>query len=198
MSSKRQETAPECPRSSDLALKHAELMTKVARHQDWVAFQELFVFFGPRVKAMMLKAGADNALAEDLVQETMTKVWRKAGLYAPNRGGVSTWVFTIARNVRIDRVRKASSRAYEDIDDVDLAADEPTGEDHVQHAQLTASIAEAVEQLPEEQRQVIELAFMEDLPQSKIAEQLSLPLGTVKSRLRLAYGKLKQKLEAFK
>ena len=79
-------------------------MVKVAAHQDWDAFQELFVFFGPRVKAMMLKAGADSALAEDLVQETMTKVWRKAGMYVSSRGSVSTWIFTVARNARIDRV----------------------------------------------------------------------------------------------
>jgi len=173
-------------------------MQRVARGQDWDAFQELFVFFGPRVKAMMLKAGTDNALAEDLVQETMVKVWRKAGLYAAGRGSVSTWIYTVARNARIDRVRRASSQPYDDIDDLELESDSPTGEDHAYMSEQAAGVAEAVQQLPKEQRQVIELAFMHDLPQSEIAEKLSLPLGTVKSRMRLAYSKLKVKLEAYK
>ncbi len=198
MVSARQQATPSCPKSADLAKHHAELMVKVAQHQDWVAFQELFLFFGPRVKAMMLKAGADNALAEDVVQETMTKVWRKAGLYVANRGSVSAWVYTVARNTRIDRVRRASSQAYDDIDDLDLESDEPTGEDQAHLSQQATSIAAAVQELPKEQREVIELAFMHDLPQSEIAEKLSLPLGTVKSRLRLAYGKLKVRLEDYK
>lgn len=198
MGSARQETTPSCPKSAELAQRHAELMVKVAHSQDWAAFQELFLFFGPRVKAMMMKAGADNALAEDLVQETMTKVWRKAGLYAAGRGTVSTWIFTVARNTRIDRIRRASSQAYEDIDDLDLESDEPTGEDYAHLSQQAKSVAEALQELPIEQRQVIELAFIHDLSQSEIAERLSLPLGTVKSRLRLAYGKLKVKLEDYK
>ena len=173
-------------------------MVKVARDQDWSAFEVLFIFFGPRVKAMMLKAGADNALAEDLVQETMVKVWRKAGLYADGRGSVSTWIYTVARNARIDRLRRASSQPYDDIDDLELESDSPSGEDQAYFSEQSAGIAEAVQQLPKEQRQVIELAFMHDLPQSEIAERLSLPLGTVKSRMRLAYGKLKDKLEMFK
>jgi len=173
-------------------------MVQVALEQDWAAFQELFIYFGPRVKAMMLKAGADNALAEDMVQDTMTKVWRKAGLYVSNRGAVSTWIYTVARNARIDRLRRASSQAYDDIDDLDLAADEPSGEDLALQSQQASSIAEAVHTLPNEQRTVIELAFMHDLTQSEIAEKLALPLGTVKSRLRLAYSKLKVKLEDYR
>lgn len=198
MASARQGTAKKLPKSAELARHHAELMVKVARAQDWTAFQELFVFFGPRVKAMMLKAGADNASAEDLVQETMVKVWRKAGLYAAGRGSVSTWIYTVARNARIDRIRRASSQPYDDIDDLELESDSPTGEEQAYFSEQAAGIAEAVQQLPQEQRQVIELAFMHDLPQSEIAEKLSLPLGTVKSRMRLAYGKLKVKLEDYK
>lgn len=198
MSSARQGTTPGCPKSADLARHHAELMFKVARTQDWSAFQELFVFFGPRVKAMMLKAGANNSLAEDLVQETMIKVWRKAGLYTAGRGAVSTWIYTVARNSRIDRMRRASSQAYDDIDEIELASEDPSGEDQVLLSEQAAGITQALQQLPKEQRQVIELAFIHDLPQSEIAEKLSLPLGTVKSRMRLAYRKLKPKLEDYK
>ena len=94
--------------------------------------------------------------------------------------------------------RRASSQAYDDIDDLDLQSDELSGEDQVQLSQQAASVAEAVQELPKVQREVIELAFMHDLTQSEIAEKLSLPLGTVKSRLRLAYSKLKVKLEVYK
>lgn len=188
----------DCPKSADLAQHHAELLIQVSEQQDWAAFQELFVYFGPRVKAMMLRAGADNALAEDLVQDTMAKVWRKSALYVSDRGSVSTWIFTIARNARIDRMRRASSKTYEDIEEIELASNEPSAEDLVLNSQRATRIAEAVNELPGEQRQVVELAFMHDLSQSEIADKLSLPLGTVKSRLRLAYGKLKNKLEALK
>lgn len=177
---------------------HSGLMTRIAEGQDWQAFEELFAFYGPRVKAMMIKAGADSTLAEDLAQETMTKVWRKASFYVSKRGAVSTWIYTIARNTRIDRLRRASSQPYDDIAELDIASDAPTGEDEVNLKQQSERVVEAVGDLPQEQRKVIELAFMHDMAQSEIAEKLSLPLGTVKSRMRLAYGKLKAKLEDVK
>lgn len=183
--------------SIELAQHHAELVRLVAVEKDWDAFQTLFTFFAPRVKAMMMKAGADTAQAEDMVQETMAKVWRKSGLYSSGRGSVSTWIFTIARNARIDRMRRASSQAYEDVYELDVASDDLPGEVQVENLQQAALVGDAVQTLPNEQREVIELAFLQDLSQSEISEKLDLPLGTVKSRLRLAYGKLRQKLEKF-
>lgn len=181
-----------------MARHHSELMNRVARGQDWRAFEELFAYFGPRVKAMMMKAGTDGALAEDLVQDTMTKVWCKARLYTEKRGSVGTWIFTIARNARIDKVRRASSQPYDDIEELEIASEEPTGEEQFFAHQQATHVAEAVTTLPEDQRRVIELAFMHDMPQSEIASRLKLPLGTVKSRMRLAYQKLQAKLETYK
>ena len=163
--------------------------------RDRSAFQQLFVHFGPRVKSLMLKSGADPALAEDIVQDVFVAVWRKAGQFAPERGAVSTWIFTIARNIRIDKLRRLSSRPYEDIEAIELVDERAGAEQEIEVAQRAELIAGAVSELPDDQREVIELAYLHDLPQSQIASRLSLPLGTVKSRMRLAYARLKQKLE---
>jgi len=178
--------------------EHRSLIARIAASRDREAFKALFVHFGPRVKALMLKAGADHALAEDLVQDVMMAVWRKVDLYVPERGGVSTWIFTIARNARIDRLRRHSSRPYEDLDEVELASDDPTGEDEVFANQRAAGVGRALAELPDDQRRIIELAFLHDKSQREISEELSVPLGTVKSRMRLAYRKLKSGLEQFR
>ncbi|MFZ2102468.1 MAG: sigma-70 family RNA polymerase sigma factor [Oricola sp.] len=170
------------------------LMSRIREH-DRAAFEELFVHFGPRIKSLMLKSGAGHALAEDIVQDVFMAVWRKAEYFAPERGTVSAWIFSIARNVRIDRLRRQSSRPYEDIAELDLQAPGPDAEQELATSQRAVRVADAMNELPEEQRQIIEMAYMQDMAQSEIANRLSLPIGTVKSRMRLAYAKLKQKLE---
>lgn len=172
-----------------------ELMARLAEDRDRDAFRSLFLHFGPRIKAFMMKSGADGALAEDLVQDVMMTVWRKVELYASDRGSVAAWVFTIARNARIDRLRHASARPYEDVENVDLATDEPDGEARVYDRQRSERVAIALADLPDDQRTVMEMAFIRDIPQTAIADELNIPLGTVKSRMRLAYGKLKISLE---
>ncbi|MDF1775245.1 MAG: sigma-70 family RNA polymerase sigma factor [Rhizobiaceae bacterium] len=174
------------------------LMSDIAGNRDRDAFKALFMHFGPRIKALMLKSGARPEQAEDIVQIVMMTVWRKVHLYAPERGSVSAWIFTIARNARIDRLRRGSSQAYTDIDDLEIVSEEPDGEDNLFASQRTRKVAKALSELPEDQRHIIELAFMEDISQSEIATRLALPLGTVKSRMRLAYAKLKNKLEDLK
>tara|TARA_R110000751_G_scaffold146094_1_gene249626 strand:+ start:11764 stop:12357 length:594 start_codon:yes stop_codon:yes gene_type:complete len=174
------------------------LMSDIAGNRDRDAFKALFMHFGPRIKALMLKSGARPEQAEDIVQIVMMTVWRKVHLYAPERGSVSAWIFTIARNARIDRLRRGSSQAYTDIDDLEIVSEDPDGEDNLFASQRTRKVAKALSELPEDQRQIIELAFMEDISQSEIATRLALPLGTVKSRMRLAYAKLKNKLEDLK
>jgi RNA polymerase sigma-70 factor (ECF subfamily) len=171
------------------------LIAKVAASRDREAYRALFLHFGPRVKALMLRAGADHAQAEDLVQEVMMTVWRKVDLYSPERGAVSTWIYTIARNARIDRLRRNSSRAYEDLEGMDLPSDDPSGEDEAFASQRSERVAQALLELPDDQKQIIELAYIDDMSQSEIADKLAVPLGTVKSRMRLAYGKLKVRLE---
>ena len=170
------------------------LMSDVAEHGDRDAFEVLFERFGPRIKGMMLSSGASEDLAEDIVQDVMLTVWRKASLYAPERGNVSTWVFTIARNARIDRLRRQPAQPYVDVETVTLESDAPSAETELIGSENDARVREAVERLPKEQKAVIELAFIRYKPQSEIAAELDLPIGTVKSRMRLAYQKLKEYL----
>jgi RNA polymerase sigma-70 factor, ECF subfamily len=172
-----------------------DLMDRMARHGDREAFSELFMHFGPRLKAMMIRSGADSEAAEDLVQDVMMTVWRKVHLYVPERGAVSTWIYRIARNARIDRLRRGTSQSYVDLDNLELADDADNGEDMTYAAQRDKHVADALADLPGEQRSIIEYAYIQDMSQSEIASKLELPLGTVKSRMRLAYGKLKGKLE---
>lgn len=181
--------------AADRNAEHKRLIARVAADRDRSAFEALFLHFGPRVKALMMRSGADQALAEDLVQDVMMAVWRKVHLYVPERGSVSTWIFTIARNARIDRLRRSASQPYEDIDELEIPAGGSGADSDVLASQRAERIAEALSELPDEQRRIIELAYVHDKPQSRIAEDLELPLGTVKSRMRLAYGKLRAKLE---
>jgi RNA polymerase sigma-70 factor, ECF subfamily len=177
------------------AQHHASLMQRIAVARDRSAFAELFDHFAPRVKSFMQRKGANAEQAEDLVQETLVAVWTKAALYVSDRGSVSTWIFTIARNLRIDRLRRESSVYFTDIDDYDAPSDEASAEDALGRMQEDSIVAKALTQIPEEQRQLLLLSYVEDLPQSAIAERLKIPLGTVKSRMRLAYRRLKKILE---
>jgi len=171
------------------------LLIRIAKARDRAALAALFKLFAPRLKSMMLKLGADNALADDLVQETLLTVWRKAELYSADRGAPSTWIFTIARNLRIDQLRRQSNKPYEDLDGLELASDAPLGSFVIEQNQVIARVTKALEALPEEQREVVRLSFIHNLPHAEIASKVGIPLGTVKSRLRLAYDRLRPMLE---
>lgn len=174
------------------------LIEAVAKNLDRTAFAELFDRLAPRIKSFMMRKGASAELAEDLVQDTMIAVWTKAGLYAPDKGSVTGWVFTIARNLRIDRLRRNSNASFTAIEDFDCPSDERGPEEELALQQERDGVAEALKSIPEDQKQILILSFVEDVPQSAIAERLNLPLGTVKSRMRLAYGRLRKTLESLK
>ena len=173
----------------------AKLLNDVAVHRDRQAFAQLFEHFGPRLKGFMMRKGANAELAEDLVQDAMIAVWNKAGMFSPGKGSVTTWVYTIARNLRIDRLRREGSRYFTDIDDYEEASDDPGSDEIVMSKQQDLAVTEALDVLPADQREVIVMAFMDDMTQSEIAEKLDVPLGTVKSRMRLAYRKMGSVLE---
>lgn len=174
---------------------HGALMKRVAFGRDKVAFETLFAHFAPKVKALMLKYDSDPQLAEDLMQDTMLAVWNKAHQFASWRGNASAWIFTIARNRRIDRFRRQGTRHYVDIADYDVADEAPDGETTLLHGERDKLVAAATAELPEEQKQIITMSFVDNLPQTEIATRLGIPLGTVKSRMRLAYTKIKNNLE---
>jgi len=176
----------------------ARLLKDVAEHRDRQAFAQLFEHFGPRLKGFMMRKGANAELAEDLVQDAMIAVWNKACMFSPGKGSVTTWIYTIARNLRIDRLRREGSRYFTDIDDYEEASDDPASDDIVIGRQQDAAVTEALQVLPDDQRQVIVMAFMDDMTQAEIADKLDVPLGTVKSRMRLAYRKMASVLEGLK
>ena len=172
------------------------MLVRVASFRDRTAFAVVFDHFAPRVKSFMMRKGANAELAEDLVQETMIAVWSKAALFVPERGSASTWIFTIARNLRIDRLRRESSVYFTDLENFDAPSDEAPDDEVLNRSQEDAHVARALAQIPPEQRELLILSYVEDVPQSMIAERLKLPLGTVKSRMRLAYRRMRKLLEA--
>jgi RNA polymerase sigma-70 factor (ECF subfamily) len=167
-----------------------ELLLAVGRSQDIDAFEALFRHFSPRVKAYMSRSGG-SASAEELMQETMVAVWRKASLYDPSKGAASTWIFAIARNLRIDAYRRERRPEF-DFNDPAFVPDADPAADMVMTAFEDAGrVQRAMASLPEDQAAVLKLSFFEDQSQSAIATALNVPLGTVKSRMRLAFVKLR-------
>ena len=168
---------------------HAALIARVAGLQDRTAFAALFVHFAPRVKAYLIRMGAGANLAEEVAQEAMLSLWRKAHLYDPAKASAATWVFTIARNLRIDQLRR-ERRPELDPDDPLCESPAPADEG-LFWRQNEGALRAALQELPQEQARVIELSFFADHPHSQIAAELGVPLGTVKSRLRLAMARLR-------
>jgi len=182
-------------RDTPTADDHAALIEAIARRGDRAAFAALFRYFAPRVKARMLRGGASATAAEELAQETMLAVWHKAALFDPGRAGASTWIFTIARNRRIDALRRERHPGALLPDPVD-DADSPAQADRVMViAEQETRIRAALTVLPAEQAAVIRKAFFEDKVHAEIEKELGIPLGTVKSRLRLAMNRLRAALE---
>ncbi|MGA0604173.1 sigma-70 family RNA polymerase sigma factor [Caulobacter sp. KR2-114] len=180
--------APE-PAAPDDPKRLSGLIVAVAANADRDAFAILFDHFAPRVKSYMLRLGAAPEAAEELAQETMLTVWRKAGAFDPTRAAASTWIFTIARNRRIDALRRIRPDLPADPAE---APDMPAAPDAVLAAgQDEARVRAALATLSAEQAEVVRLSFFSDRPHAEIAEALGLPLGTVKSRLRLAMGRLR-------
>ena len=165
-------------------------MQDIARLRDEAAFAALFAHFAPRVKAFLIKSGSAPALAEDCTQDVMATVWHKAAQFDPARASVATWVFTIARNRRIDLLRKARRPEPEDLPWG--PEPEPDQADALVLQQETAKLGEALKTLPAAQRELIEKAYFGDLSHGEIAGITGLPLGTIKSRIRLALDKLRQ------
>ncbi|WP_340149180.1 sigma-70 family RNA polymerase sigma factor [uncultured Sneathiella sp.] len=169
----------------------------VATSGDSLAFKRLFADLAPRLKYFLISRGLAESAAEDVLQETMMKVWRKASLFDASKASASTWVYTIARNVRIDRLRK-EGRPEPDPNDPCYVPDDPeTGEQAVSRKQDRERIRKAMAVLPPEQMKIIRMSFFDEKSHGEIAEELDLPLGTVKSRLRLAFGKIRAELEVY-
>lgn len=164
-------------------------MLRVARNGDEAAFAELFGHFAPRVRAFLMKSGTTRALAEECAQDVMATVWHKAHQFDPARASVATWIFTIARNRRIDALRKSMRPEPEDLPWG--PEPEPDQADAMALQQESKKLGAALAGLPDNQRELIEQAYFGDLSHGEIAKITGLPLGTIKSRIRLALEKLR-------
>jgi len=171
-------------------------LKEVAEQQDRRAFGRLFQYFAPRIASFLERSGLSAAEAEEISQETMVAVWRKAALYDPAQAAVSTWVFTIARNLRIDLARKASraSAGVAALGELPMRV-EASVEDAALASERDARVRRAMATLSPEQATVLRLSFFAEKPHAEIARELSIPLGTVKSRTRLAMAKIRAILE---
>jgi RNA polymerase sigma-70 factor (ECF subfamily) len=166
-------------------------LEKITDERDASAFRSLFLVFCPKLRAMLMRQGADRETAEDIAQETMFTVWRKSHQFSNNRGSIAAWIYTIARNLRVDWVRKQAvwQRYHEEFETMERLH---TSVDEVRSwEQEEREIEAALDRLPAEQLQIIQLTFVDGLSQREIATRLDLPLGTVKSRMRLAFEKLR-------
>lgn len=175
--------------------RFADLLVLVAARQDRASYAELFGYYAPRVKSYLMRLGADNAQAEEIAQDVMVTVWRKAGLFDRTQASVSTWIFRVARNRRIDVFRRASRPDLDPEETMILPSAVEAPDARIEAMETEARVREAMKGLPEEQLHLLRLAFYDGLSHREIADKLGVPLGTVKSRIRLAFAKMKSKLD---
>jgi RNA polymerase sigma-70 factor, ECF subfamily len=173
----------------------ADLLQRVAERGDVGAFQTLFGTYAPRVRSYMIRQGADATTAEELAQETLLTVWRKAGLYNGEKGSATTWIFTIARNLRIDRLRRDLPWQELPVGHDEEQSDDLSPEEALSEIERGGRVRAALAKLPPDQSEVVSLSYLDGLSHSEIADRLRLPLGTVKSRMRLAYQKIRDCVE---
>jgi len=191
-------TSSDLLRDSDAAASHEALLLAVGQQRDRKAFAALFAYFGPRIKSYLMKHGASETAAEEILQNTFVTVWEKAAGYDPKKAAASTWLFTIARNKRIDALRREKYIAYDsDAPAVtQAAASRPAPDEDYADPRSVEKLSAALKDLPPEQSALLHMAYFEDKSHQAIADETKIPLGTVKSRLRLALEKLRQQFAA--
>jgi RNA polymerase sigma-70 factor (ECF subfamily) len=172
----------------------SEHVVEIARIRDRSRFAELFGYFAPRLKSYFMRLGQGSDVAEELAQETMLAVWRKASTFDPARASAATWIFTIARNLRVDRLRRERDPAQlsEYYYEREPAA---TPSDDFISTERANRVRDALAALSRDQLDVIRLSFFEDRSHAEISKELNIPLGTVKSRVRLAVERLRVLVE---
>lgn len=175
--------------------RFCDLLERIARERDRSAFAEIFGYYAPRVKSYLMRLGADAATAEEIAQDALVTVWRKAELFDRTQASVSTWIFRIARNRRIDVFRRTRKPDLDPQESLLLPADVAPPDARVSQKDIENQVRKALRELPPEQLEMLQLAFYEGLSHREIAERLNMPLGTVKSRIRLAFLRMKGRLD---
>jgi RNA polymerase sigma factor (sigma-70 family) len=181
------------PRKKPDRMAWVNHLVSIRDQKDRAAFAEVFAHFAPRVKAFLMKSGTSPDMAEEVAQDVMATLWRKSHLFDPTKASVSTWIFTIARNRRIDMLRRQRRPEPEDL--TWGPEPEPDQADVLALQQDSAKLGEALATLPEKQRDLIVKAYYGELTHSEIADATGLPLGTIKSRIRLALNRLRHQMK---
>ncbi len=167
-----------------------DTLLAVGRKKDKEAFAALFDYFAPRIKSFLIKGGASPDAADELAQDTMVTIWQRAESFDPAKASASTWIFTIARNKRIDSLRRARPEFSAD-EDFDIEDETPLASDTIVQQQEEDAMAKAIQNLPAEQADLLYKSFFENKTHADIASETKIPLGTVKSRIRIALDKLR-------
>ncbi len=167
----------------------------IGKNQDKLAFSNIFKYFAPRLKSFLIKAGSTDSQAEEVIQEVMIAVWTKSATYDCNKSSVSTWIYTIARNKRIDKIRKEKKHFLSESDEGLEIPIDSTQEKEIFSAQISSSLKKYMSNLPEEQSRLLKLSYFYNKTHADISEELKIPLGTVKSRIRLALTKMRHLVE---
>ena len=178
------------------ASEFVESISKIANDRDEAAFDILFRYFAPRIKSYCLRLGADASGAEEITQEAMVSIWRNAAQFDPSKSSPSTWIFTIARNLTIDRFRKMRRPQFDPNDPALVPDDEPPPDRLAEQTEKQENVRKIMDTLSSNERNVLMLSFYENLSHGEISRQLSIPVGTVKSRIRLASAKIRSTLDA--
>lgn len=180
--------------AADASVSMEDLLLAVGRAGDRTAFARIFAYFAPRVKAYLRRLGVEAGSADELVQEVMLLVWRRAGTFDPAQSSASTWIFTIARNKRVDALRREARPEFDPTDPLLLPEAETPADDRIQARESAERMRLALRELPPEQAELLRLAYFDEVPHSTISAERGIPLGTVKSRLRLAMDRLRKAL----
>ena len=190
----RKDDAEREPKSTPESAVHAALIVAIASRHDRSAFKSLFEFYAPRIKTWLIRRGATPDLAEEIAQDALLTIWKKAALFDPDRATAAAWIFTIARNLRIDKARRDNRERLNAIYDSQIVDEAERPDDIFDADEAGERVRAAMAALSTEQMRVVQLSFFEGRAHGDIAQALSIPLGTVKSRLRLAMRTLRQKL----
>lgn len=182
------------PPANQAAPDFDRLLQAVGADRDRKAFAALFQHFAPRIKSYLMRFGTAANMAEEFAQETMLIVWQKAASFDPARAGASVWIFTIARNLRIDHIRREKSAAKYEPDPSDEPDLPPPSDVFVLASEREDRVRNALKSLSEEQAKIVQMSFFSEKPHAEIARDLGIPLGTVKSRIRLAMDRLRNLL----
>jgi RNA polymerase sigma factor (sigma-70 family) len=181
--------------TNHLRQQHHDYVQAIVDHQDQEAFRALFDYYAPRIHAYLLRLCHNPALAEDITQDVMTTLWKKAGLFDSKKSSLITWLFRVARNRHIDLHRRKRFQ-HADIDMTELVDEDIKQADaHLDDALREEKVRQAIHNLPIEQLELVRMAFFTDMSHSQIAEETGIALGTVKSRIRLAFKRMRSELE---